>query len=69
MKVHKFAEDAMYKSILYDIVSTRPNIGGGTVNRFRQEKRASKRSAKLRLSNIKLGDILQIFRNKSKIIK
>tara|TARA_R110002012_G_scaffold55628_2_gene142010 strand:- start:4777 stop:6453 length:1677 start_codon:yes stop_codon:yes gene_type:complete len=69
MKVHKFAEDAMYKSILYDIISTRPNIGINTVNRFRQEKRASRRTAKLRLSNIKLSDITQIFRNKSKIIK
>ena len=69
MKVHKFAEDAMYKSILYDIISTRPNIGGGVVMRFKQEKRASRRVAKLRLSNIKLNDIIQIFRNKSKIIK
>mgnify|MGYP003633164026 FL=1 len=69
MKVHKLAEDAMYKSILYDIISTRPNIGINTVNRFRQEKRASRRTAKLRLSNIKISDITQIFRNKSKIIK
>jgi len=69
MKVHKFAEEAMYKSMLCDIASARPNVSHGAIRRYKQEKRAARRAAKLRLSNIKLNDITQIFRNKSKIIK
>ena len=69
MKVHKFAEEVMYKSMLCDNASARPNVSHGAIRRYKQEKRAARRAAKLRLSNIKLNDITQIFRNKSKIIK
>jgi len=37
--------------------------------RFKKEARASKRTAKLRLSNIKLEEITQTLRGKSKQIK
>ena len=69
MQVHKFAEEAMYKSIAYAIMSTRSNIPEYIVNRFRKERRAEVRKAKLRLSNIKLEEITQILRGKSKWIK
>jgi hypothetical protein len=69
MKVHKFAEEAMYKSMLCDIMSTRVGIPEYAIRRYKQDKKASRRTAKLRLSNIKLEDITQIFRNKSKQIK
>jgi len=69
MQVHKFAEEAMYKSILCDIMSTRQNVPEYAIRRYKQDKRASKRNAKLRLSNIKPNEIIQIFRNKSKQIK
>ena len=39
------------------------------VRRYKQEKRAAIRNAKLRLSNIKLEEITQILRNSSKWIK
>jgi len=39
------------------------------VQRFKKEARASKRQAKLRLSNIKLEEITQVLRGKSKQIK
>ena len=39
------------------------------VNRLKKEKFASKRVAKLRLSNLKSEEITQIMRNKSKQIK
>ena len=39
------------------------------INRFRKEKRAAMRNAKLRLSNIKLEEITQVMRGKSKTIK
>ena len=42
---------------------------GGIVNRFKKEKFAAIRQAKLRLSNIKLEEITQVLRNKSKWIK
>jgi len=69
MKVHKFAEEAMYKSIAYAIMSTRANVPEYVVNRFRKERRAEVRKAKLRLSNIKLEELTQILRGKSKWIK
>ena len=69
MQVHKFAEEAMYKYIAYAILSTRANVPINTVLRFKKEARASKRTAKLRLSNIKLEEITQTLRGKSKQIK
>jgi len=69
MQVHKFAEEAIYKSIVCDIMSTRANVPEYAIRRYKKEKSSSKRTAKLRLSNIKIQDITQIFRNKSKQIK
>tara|TARA_R100001509_G_scaffold111674_1_gene67086 strand:+ start:938 stop:2278 length:1341 start_codon:yes stop_codon:yes gene_type:complete len=69
MIVHKFAEEAMYKHIAHAILATRANTPEYLVNRFKKEKFAAKRNAKLRLSNIKLEELSQILRNKSKHIK
>lgn len=69
MQVHKLAEEAMYKQIAYAIISTKSNIPEYVVQRYKKEARASKRQAKLRLSNIKLEEITQILRGKSKHIK
>lgn len=69
MKVPKMAEEAFYAYIAYAIISVRPNIPEYIVARFKKEKRAKIRNTKLRLSNIKLEEISQVFRNKSKIIK
>ena len=69
MKVHKFAEEAVYKWIAYAILSTRPNIPEYVIQRYKKERFAEIRKAKLRLSNIKLEEITQIFRGKSKQIK
>ena len=69
MQVHKFAEEAMYKQIAYAILSTKADIPEYIVSRFKKEAYATKRQAKLRLSNIKLEEITQILRGKSKQIK
>ena len=69
MQVHKFAEEAMYKWIMYGCVSARMGIPEYIVQRFKKEKFAETRKAKLRLSNIKLEEITQILRGKSKQIK
>ena len=69
MKVHKFAEEAMYKWIAHAILSTKANVQEYIVQRFKKERFAETRKAKLRLSNIKLEEITQILRGKSKQIK
>ena len=69
MQVHKFAEEALYKYIAYAIVSTRANMPVSLVSRLKKEARATKRQAKLRLSNIKIEEITQVLRGKSKHIK
>ena len=69
MVVHKFAEEAMYKWIAHAILSTRENIQEYIVQRFKKERFAAMRQAKLRLSNFKSEEIRQVLRNKSKQIK
>tara|TARA_R110000803_G_scaffold45684_3_gene96174 strand:+ start:749 stop:2023 length:1275 start_codon:yes stop_codon:yes gene_type:complete len=69
MIVHKLAEEAVYKCIAYAMLSTRANIPEYVVQRYRKEKFAATRKAKLRLSNIKLEELTQILRGKSKQIK
>jgi translation elongation factor P/translation initiation factor 5A len=69
MLVHKFAEEAIYKHIAYSIVSARSNMPEYLVARYKREKFAAARQAKLRLSNIKLEEISQVLRGKSKHIK
>ena len=69
MQVHKFAEEAMYKWISHAILSGKANIPEYQVNRLKKERFAAIRTAKLRLSNIKLEELTQILRGKSKWIK
>ena len=69
MQVHKFAEEAMYKWIMHAVLSTRINIPEHQVRRLKKERFAAIRQAKLRLSNIKLEELTQILRGKSKHIK
>ena len=68
MIVHKFAEEAMYKSIAYAILST-TLAGQPLAASFRQQKSVAVRTAKLRLSNLKIEELTQIMRGKSKWIK
>ena len=68
-KVPKMAEEAMYKSISYNILSTRANVSEGVVQRYKKDRYAALRNAKIRLSNIKLEEITQVMRGKSKWIK
>jgi len=69
IKVHKFAEQAMYMSIAYAILSTRANVQEYLVRRYKKDRFAAVRQAKLRLSNLKLEELTQILRGKSKHIK
>jgi len=67
--VHKFAEEAMYKSIAHAVLATRANTPEYIVNRFKKEKFAAVRQAKLRLSNYKPEEFAQTLRGQSKWIK
>lgn len=67
--IHKFAEEAMYKSIAHAVLSTRSNTPEYMVNRFKRERFAAVRQAKLRLSNLKIEELSQTLRGKSKWIK
>jgi len=69
MKVHKLAEDAIYKYIAHAILATRANTPEYQINRYKKELQAAKRNAKLRLSNLKIAELAQVMRNQSKWIK
>ena len=68
-KVPKLAEEAMYAYILHALISTRIGQPEYIVQRLRREKSAKLRNAKIRLSNIKLDEITQVMKGKSKWIK
>ena len=69
MVVHKYAEEAMYKCIAYAVVSSLINMPEYIVRRIKKERFAAVRTAKLRLSNLKLEELSQTLRGKSKHIK
>ena len=68
-KVPKLAEDAMYAHINHSILASRINQPEHIVQRFKRERSAKLRNAKIRLSNIKADEIIQVMRGKSKWIK
>ena len=69
MIVHKFCEEAIYKWIIYGILSIRTNIPEYIVLRYKKEKFAETRKAKIRLSNIKIEEFTQVLKGLSKPIK
>ena len=68
-RVPKMAEEAMYAYILHAIIASRINQPEYVVQRLKREKSAKLRNAKIRLSNIKLNEFVQVMRSKSKWIK
>jgi len=69
MRIPKMAEEALYAHIVHAILATRINQPEYIIQRLRREKSAKLRNAKIRLSNIKLNEFVQIARGKSKWIK
>lgn len=69
MRIPKMAEEAIYMHIAYSILAGRRNIPEYIVRRYKIDRRAALRNAKIRLSNIKLDEFVQIMRGKSKWIK
>ena len=68
-RIPKLAEDALYAYIVSNIVSFRAGQPEYLVQRLKKEAKAKLRNAKIRLSNIKLDEIVQVMRGKSKWIK
>lgn len=68
-KVPKMAEQAMYMHIAHAILSTRFGVQEYTVRRFKKERSAALRNAKIRLQNIKLKTFIQQMRGQAKWIK
>jgi len=68
-KIPKLAEEALYMHIAYSILSTRNNTPEYIVSRYKKERKAQLRNAKIRLSNIKPQEFVQVMRGKSKWIK
>ena len=69
MVVHKFCEEACYKWISYAILASRTNIPEYIVQRYKKEKFAETRKAKIRLSNIKIEEFNQVLKGLIKPIK
>ena len=69
MRVNKMAEEAIYKYVACALLESMANIPEYIINRFKKERRASMRNAKLRLYNIKMSEMTNVMRGKSKQIK
>ena len=69
VKIPKLSEEALYAYIMHAILSTSANVQEYVVRRFKKEASAKLRNAKIRLSNIKLDQIIQVMRGQSKWIK
>ena len=68
-RIPKMAEEALYAHISHAVVASRINQPEYIVRRLKQDRSAKLRNAKIRLSNIKLDEIVQVMRGKSKWIK
>jgi len=68
-RIPKLAEEALYAHIIHSILSVSSGVQEYVVRRFKQERSAKLRNAKIRLSNLKLDQLIQVMRGKSKWIK
>ena len=66
--VPKLAEDAVYTNILYNLAKLRTSSAGASAI-YKKEASAKMRNAKIRLSNMKVEEMTQVLRGKSKWIK
>ena len=68
-KIPKLAEEALYMHIAYSVLASRKNVPEYLVARFKKDRRAALRNAKIRLSELKPNEFVQVMRGKSKWIK
>ena len=65
----KLAEEALYAHISHAILASRINQNEYVIQRLKRDRSAKLRNAKIRLSNLKLNELVQVMRGKSKWIK
>ena len=68
-RIPKMAEEALYAHIIHAILATSANTQEYIVQRFKRERSSKLRNAKIRLSNLKIGELTQVMRGKSKWLK
>jgi hypothetical protein len=68
-RIPKLAEAALYAYLSHAVIASRINQPEYIVQRLKKEASSKLRNAKIRLSNIKLDEIAQVMRGKSKWIK
>jgi len=68
-RIPKLAEEALYAYLKHAVLASRINQPEYIIQRLKKEASAQLRNAKIRLSNIKLDQIVQVMRGKSKWIK
>jgi len=69
VRVHKFAEEALYTYIEWMILNSKMGIQEYIVKRKRKDYDVARRKAKMRLNGITFDDIMQAMRGKDKRIK
>ena len=67
--VPKMIEDAMYSKIMSTLILPRRDVDPGVKQFYKRDAYVKIRNAKIRLSNLKLDEIVQVFRGQSKWIK
>ena len=68
-RIPKLAEEALYAYLKHAILASRINQPEYIIQRLKKESSAQLRNAKIRLSNIKLDQIVHVMRGKAKWIK
>ena len=68
-RVPKLAEEATYAYINHAVIASRINQPEYLVQRLKREASAKLRNTKIRLSNVKTNEIVQVMRGKSKWLK
>ena len=69
VSVNKLFEEFIYAYIKYSILNGRFGVQEYIINRARKDKSSLLRNAKIRLSNIHPGRLLQNMRGQNKLIK
>ena len=69
VKVHKFAEQAVYEFIYYEMISHSSRVPANEKERAKRRMVAKNRQAKLRLMDLSPRDLIQVLRNQSTWIK
>lgn len=69
LKVHKLAEDFLYKYILHEVIRNKYGVQEYIVRRVKKDVFASLKNTKIRMMDIHPLDLLQTLRGKNKWIK